>query len=229
MENNKKTGRIVGILFLLLVGIGAPGASLRGLSSALLTSPDFLEVIFEKSSEMRVSIFLDILATAVGVIIAIYLYPFLRRYHKALALAYLVAWVVQFATVLVSDINHLTLLSLSQDYVENNVRDMNYYRSTGLALLKGYVWAHLLSLIIFSTGGVLLYSQLLRAKLLPAIILIWGIIAVSLVHVATWAQVFGYTVSFNWYMQNGVHILVFTGWLLIRGFNQSEPANEDSV
>jgi len=137
-------------------------------------------------------------------------------------MAYFGLWILQFGIALVGDVSHLTLLSLSKEFANAETPDAEYFRTIGFALVEGYFWPHFLSLILFSAGAGLFYYLLFRFKLIPRFLALWGVGAVAVVHGATWAQIFDYSVSFNLYMQNGVFMLAFTGWLLVKGFRSAQ-------
>ncbi len=71
--NYQKTGRILGMLFLLILIVGAGGLSQRGLSTSLVADPDFLDLVYEQAFAMRISIFADVLASGIGITIADFL------------------------------------------------------------------------------------------------------------------------------------------------------------
>ena len=85
-----------------------------------------------------------------------------------------------------------------------------------------YLQAHFFTLILSSAGSFILYYFLFRTKMIPRLLSIWGVIAVSIVFIGTWIQVFGFDVDFVVYLQSGVFILFLISWLLIKGFRSPE-------
>ncbi len=229
MYTNKKTGRIVGVLFLIVFIIGAVGTSLRGLSTSLVASENFLTTVYESSLQMKIAILLDIISSTVGVGIAVFLFPFLKKYNKNIALLYLTFWVIEFSIIMVSNITHLSLLSLSQEFVQGNVTDPTYFNLLGFLKVEEYYWAHFLILIVYSSGAAMLYYLLYKVKLIPRLISAWAFIAVTIVFTVTWMQIFGYSVSFIFYLQNGVHFLFISIWLIVKGFNSIAINNESGT
>ncbi|MEO0526710.1 MAG: DUF4386 domain-containing protein [Bacteroidota bacterium] len=219
MKSIKTTGRIVGLLFLLMMLTGAPGTYLRGLSSSLATSENFLNYIFENATQMKTAIVLDLLAGVLGVIISIVLLPILKQYKKSIAYGYFALWVVGFSITVVSNISHLSLLSLSQEFVNTSAQDSPHYKTLGLLQVKDYIWAHFMILSIFSAGGALLYYALFKIRLIPRALSIWFFISVTIVFTVTWVQIFGHGVSFLFYGQNGLHLITLSIWLMVKGFN----------
>lgn len=221
MISHKKLGRIIGVLFLLTILVGIGSLNLRGLSTSLAESPTFLSDVFVNSFMMKIGILLDILAALISVGIAVTLFPFIKRYNEGLALWYFGLYVTYFTLILVSNIDHLSLLSLSEQFVNAKSPDINNFNMSGLLQIESYFSVHFLSLIIFSIAAAILYYFLYRTKLLPGFLCIWGFLAVSIVFASTWLQIFDYDVNFIVYAQNGLFMLFFTIWLLVKGFNSS--------
>ncbi len=221
MNSIKKTGRVAGILFLLMMLSGATGTYLRGLSMSLVESENFLITVFESSLQMKSAILLDLISGALGVSIAVVLFPVLKQYKRSLALWYLILWIIGFAITIVSNITHLSLISLSQILQNTEMADVAYYRTIGALKVEEYYWAHFFILILFSAGAVLLYHIFYKTKLIPRFFSVWFSISAALVFTVSWLQIFDYQVSFAFYGQNGVHLIVLIIWLLSKGFNPS--------
>ncbi|MDY8135637.1 DUF4386 domain-containing protein [Aquimarina sp. 2201CG5-10] len=228
MYSIKKTGKIVGLLFILMFLTGATGTSLRGLSSSLIESQNLMNLIYENISQMKIAILLDFVASIIGVGISVILFPILKQQNKAVAYWYFGLWVVGFAITIVSNITHLSLISLSQEFVTTTILDTAYFNTLGVLKIEEYYWAHFFILIIFSIGAFIFYYSLFKTKLIPRFLSIWFMISVSIVFIVTWLQIFGYSVSFGFYAQNGLHLITLAFWLIIKGFNFSKttPALE---
>jgi hypothetical protein len=221
MISNKKSGRIVGALFLLTILIGIGSLNLRGLSTSLSESPTFLNDIFENTAMMKIAMLLDIIAGLISVGTAIVLFPIIKKYKQGFALWYFGLYVSYFGLILLSNLNHLSLLSLSEQFVNTKNPDFDYFNILGLLQIESYFSVHFFSLIIFSLAAVVLYYFLYKTMLLPRFLCIWGILAATIVFASTWLQIFDYDVNFIVYAQNGIFMLFFTIWLLVKGFNSS--------
>ncbi|MGB5819938.1 MAG: DUF4386 domain-containing protein [Saonia sp.] len=225
MKSIKKTGRIVGLLFLFMILTGATGTYLRGLSTSLMESENFLSTVFENSMQMKVAILLDLIAGAIGVGISIALFPVLKQFKKSIAFWYFALWIIGFTITIASNITHLSLLSLSQEFVNTGIPDTGYFKTLGALKVEEYYWAHFLILILYSLGSMVLYSAFLKTRLIPRILAIWFIVSVGIVFTVSWLQIFDYSVSFMFYGQNGIHLIVLTLWLLVKGFNPKYMEN----
>lgn len=226
MKSNQKIGRTIGFLLLLIMLLGIPSVVLRGLSTSMVVSPTFLNEVFQNALQMRIAILLDILASALWVTIAIILFPTIKKYKNSFALWFLGIWLVQFSVIIFSNISHLSLLSLSNALVGTEATDTEFFSILGQLKIEEYFWAHFMSLMLYSSAAFCLYYFLFQTKLVPRFLSVWGMVAISLVFIASWLNIFDINPSFYFYSQNGIHMIAFIGWLIAKGFNPSETVPE---
>ncbi len=222
MKTNQEKGRLIGVLLLLIVVFGIPSVIFRGLSVSMASSPDFLNTIFEHAMQMRFAILLDIISSALWVIIAIILFPMIKGYRQSLALWFFGIWLIQLSVIVYSDITHLSLLSLSEQYVKIGSTNMAYFDAMGLLKIEEYFWGHFMGIMLFAAATWIFYYFLFKTRLIPRILSIWGMVAISLVFIACWLNIFGQSVSFYFFAQNGIHLMALLTWLLIKGFRTPE-------
>ena len=222
MQLTKKHGRIVGILFVLIILLGSTSLNFRGLNSTLLASEDLLQQVYEQSFQMKLSIILNLIAGLVWLGIAIYLYPFVKNISRSLAIWYVGLWIIQFGAALMGDIAHLSLITLSKEVQTLVAPNLESYHVMGKVLINEYFWGHFFSLMGYSSATFLLFIAFFKGKWIPRFISVWGMAAMTVVFSATAAQLFDVDVSFMFYQQNGIHFIFMTLWLLIFGFKISE-------
>ena len=226
MQLTKRHGRIVGILFVLIILLGSTSLNFRGLNSTLLASNDLLQQVYEQSFQMKLSIILNLVAGLIWLGIAIYLYPFVKIISRSLAMWYVGLWIIQFGAALMGDIAHLSLINLSEQVQTLVAPNLETYHTMGKVLVNEYFWGHFFSLMGYSSATFLLFIAFFKGKWVPGFISIWGMAAMTVVFSATVAQIFDAEVSFMFYQQNGIHFIFMTLWLLIFGFRITEPKEE---
>jgi len=214
MSSHRKTARIVGLLFLLLLITGISGIILRDLSPSL-------KDVFENSTQIKISILFDLIASTVAVGIAVLLFPILRNFNYNIALWYFGFSIVGFATIVVSNVSVFSLLTLSEEYVKLGSPDTDYFQTLGVLKLGEYFGAHFMGLIIHTFGASMFYYLLFQSKLLPRFLSVWGLIAITLVLSATLLQIFDRSVSMILYLPNGLLQILIGIWLIVKGFNSS--------
>lgn len=225
MQPTKKHGRIVGILFVLIILLGSTSINFRGLNSALLASENMLQQVFEQSLSMKLSILLNLAAGLIWFGIAIYLYPFIKSISRSLAMWYVGLWIMQFSAGLMGDIAHLSLINLSEQVQLLSTTDIEPYHTMGKVLINEYFWGHFFSLMGYSSATFLLFIAFFKGKWVPRFISLWGMAAMTVVFSATVAQFFDVDVSWWFYQQNGIHFIFMTLWLLVRGFDTGKEIN----
>ena len=225
MHPTKKTGRIVGILFVLIILLGATSLNFRGLGYSLLESENILGDVFEQATRMKISIVLNLVAGLLWLWIAIYLYPYIKNISRSLAMWYVILWVIQFGAALMGDMGHLSLITLSQQVHGMPQVDLVTYNTLAKVYIHEYFWGHFFSLMGYSSATFLLFIAMIRGRWLPLFIPAWGLAAMTSVFFASAVQLFDVDVSFWFYQQNGIHFIVLTLWLLVFGFRTKESQN----
>lgn len=229
METTKKTGRILGVLFLCMFIPGSIGLNLRGLSTALVESPTLIQDVFDQTFNMKIAVLLNMFAGLLGIAIAITAFPVLKKYIKPIAFWYLTLWILNYAVSAIGDVSHLSLLSLSKAYAADPEADLELFNVLGALKVEGYFWGHLLGLLLFAIGTAIFYYGLFRTRLVPRFLAVWGMLAMAIVFVATILNIFDKTVPFYLYLQNGVHLMVLAVWLIVKGFNPNAVAISSST
>ena len=217
MEDNKKMGRLAGVFLLLMVGTGIPGVLFRGISGSMLENQELSSTLTEQSADMRISILLAFVAGVFGILFSVTAYRVLSPHSKFVATTYLVLWIFQVAIATMGDACHYVLLETAQ-FFEETERGGEDFLAIASISIKGYAGAHYLSLIIFSGSFVFLHANFMKFGLLPKWLTIWGMLATGTVFTVTWLRIFDESVSFHFYNQNGLFMIGFTVYMLLKGF-----------
>jgi len=227
MKTYRKTATLVGSAYLFSNITFILGTIV--MVEAILGSPDYLSLISASRAQLALGVLLSFANGLVYVGIAVLLFPILKPRFQSLALAYVCFRVVEFITQILADVSPLALLTLAGD--TNQAVAM---QGLGALLLAERFWAFQMLNLIFSLSAVLLYAMLLRSRLIPAFLSIWGLIAAALVLFNTVLGWFNPGLGETLGMVTGLPMLlneVFLGlWLIVRGFNPSaaiiEPARQ---
>lgn len=234
MQPKKKSGRILGLLFLSSLIVGGIGISFRGLAGADLNTTTFLSGLVDNANQMKLAINLDMIGSAITVGIAIFLFPFIKQYNSRFSLTYLGIAIINFTIIVVSNILHIGLLSVGADFVLNvSVSESHSFITLVKMLYESYYWTHFLTLILYSIGNYVLFYYFFKSRLIPKWLAIWGLLATVVVFVGGALQMAEMEVPFLFFGQNGIFMLVFIIWLLIMGFKEipimEEKRNANTV
>ncbi len=219
MKSNKKTGRLLGILFLLIFATGI--IVYQFLQGPILFSDDFLTTTSANSNEIIISTLLLFLSGITSVVIATILLPIFKKYSITLAFLYLAFCILSFITISIDNVSVLSMLELSLEYAKNGTDNSDILNTLGNVFYKKHWWTHYLSLLISSFPVFLLYFTLYLSKLIPKVLSVFGIIAAILLFTEILFSILGNSISMNMLLPMGLIQLIFPLWLIFKGLNTS--------
>jgi hypothetical protein len=174
----RSTAAIVGALFLVATGLFVVG---QFLTAPILGSPDYLRVAFPESTPVVAGILIELVAVLAIPLIALALYPVLRRHDEIAALGYVGLRILEAAALLLVEVINWATVQWSRSYVEGGTATGPTWEVVARAFRAVSESAFTLSVaVIFPCGALLLNHVLWRAKLVPRFISGWGLAAGAL-------------------------------------------------
>ncbi|MEH6535903.1 MAG: DUF4386 domain-containing protein [Psychroserpens sp.] len=217
MKSNKRTGRLIGLLFLIIFATGI--AVYQFLQGPVLFSDDFLTTTSANSNEIIISTLLLFFSGITSVVIAAILLPIFKKFSITLAFLYLAFSILSFIAMSIDNISVLSMLELSQEYTKNGTNNSDILNTLGNVFYKKHWWTHYLSLLISCFPIFILYYTLHMSKLIPKIISVIGIIAVILMFIEILFSILGNSISMNMLLPIGLIQLILALWLIFKGLN----------
>lgn len=220
MSQNRKLARIVGVL--LITCTAATIISIP-FSGPILGKPDYLVKLAENEAKIFSGIFFEFIWAITCAGIAIWLYPVLKKYNRAVALGSVGLRIIEGVFVLVGTLCLLSLLTLSQEFIGAGAPANSSFQTSGTLLLAMRDWAHnVILLIAFNLGALMYYYVFYQSKLVPRWLSGWGIVGnvLSLIAIAYYA--FTHDLGFIHTLLNApiaLQEMVLAGWLIVKGFN----------
>ena len=221
MKNTKQLGRTLGLLLIIVITTGIPSTLFRGLSTSLTRTPGFLETIAGGSTTVPFVVLLSFIASLSWLIIAALVFPLMKKYSNGMALLFIALWTICFTISLYGDIAHLSLLSIAGEAEQTSNTMGQNFRALGFLKVKDYIWAHFITLVLYTTATLIFFYFLFKTKLIPRFLSVWGLVAISIVFIASWLNIFGIRTGEYPYLQNGLHMILLTIWLAFKGFNEN--------
>ena len=216
MSGRTRDATAVGILFIVASVTAIIGGSLAALP---LEDAGYLLGLAGQDTQVISGVLLLVVQTVAVVGIAVLLYPVLSSESAGLALGYIGARTIEGVLVLVGALSVLALVTLSRDQAEAVGA-----APLGDVLAAVYDWSYLLGpMLFFSVSALILYSMLLRARLVPAWLSAWGLAGGLLLLARTVAEMYGADLSGP--VQGllaapiGINEMVLALWLIIKGFD----------
>jgi hypothetical protein len=220
---HRKTARIVGVLFIIATVMLFIGEAFYG---PILSSLDYLDIAYPNRIIVIIGILLEFTKVPAIALIPVFLFPILRKYNEALALGYVGFRFLEAVLLIGIEINKLSLISVSRDYLNKGGMDASYFRSIGSWIQSVNDWTFSIYLIVFTLGALMFYSVLYRSKLIPRFISAWGFIAAAvlltgsvliMVDIFTGISELGLELIFA--LPIAVNEMVLAIWLIVKGFN----------
>ena len=216
MRSAKSTGRIIGPLLLVqLAGLIVPFVLLRP-----MTTTDFLANAAGSSSQVKVAVFLLFANCALTIGISVAAFPVFREYGPAIALLLVALSVIMFSLQAVDNAHLMSMLSLSERYVQAHGSD-ELFQTLSAVARSARRWTHYSELLVIDTWIIVLYGLLYRFRLVPRALAAFGLITVLLHFTAIPLPLFlGYSgvTALGVPMAFGHTALAI--WLLTRGFDE---------
>jgi hypothetical protein len=187
-------------------------------------SPGFLTTAAESSVQIRAAVFISFVGAALTVCLGITALPIFRRYSNATALWFLAVCVISCALDLVHGGTVMSMLSLSQQYVNGAAADSRLYEVVGAAVASTRRWAHVMQLVLIGAWIFVFYSSLLRFGLIPRALAVLGLIGIVLQFIGvTLMMLLGYsTIGLMAMPMLPIQITVAVR-LIVKGFSERLP------
>jgi len=230
MNTNKKTARIVGILFLL----GFSGAITAKLTGPILKAQDYLVQVSANEFQILLGVFFQFIMAVACAGIGISLYPIIKKYNPGLAIGAVGFRIFEAMFHIIGAIFIMLLLSLSEEFVKVGTQDSSYFHTVGSLLFAGKDWVNNVAVLLtWCIGALMYYIVFYKTKLVPRWLSIWGIIGVTLCMIASVLVMFRVISPFGsiQVVMNGpiaLQELVLAVWLIVKGFNSS-PSTSGSI
>ncbi|MFC1956169.1 DUF4386 domain-containing protein [Chloroflexota bacterium] len=225
MNSSRKTAIIVGVLFIIATSFLFIGGSFY---NPILSSPDYLDNAYPNKIIVIIGILIEFICVIAMPLIAVFLFPILKKHYEALALGYVGFRFLEAVLYIGMEINKLSLINVSQDYLNKVETDASYFQNIGSSIQSVNDWAFSIYVIVFTLGALMLYFVLYKSNLIPRFISAWGFIAAA---VMLTGSVIGMSTEISVGLELilvlpiAVNEMVLAGWLIVKGFNPSAIAS----
>jgi hypothetical protein len=221
----RKAAIIVGVLFVVATVMLFIGGAFY---NPILESPDYLDNAYPNRLIVIIGILLEFTKVPAIALIPVFLFPILRKHNEALALGYVGFRFLEAVLLSVIDINKLSLVNVSQDYLNRGGMDASYFQNIGSLIQSQNDWGFSIYLIVFTLGALMFYFVLYKSELIPRSISAWGFIAAALlltgsvlVMVDMFTGIPELGVELIFATPIAVNEMVLAVWLIVKGFNPS--------
>jgi len=224
-DPDRRTATTVGVLFIIATVVYLVGGAIY---APALASSDYLEHAYPDRDTATLGVLIEFACVVSIPLIAVFLFPLLRRTSEALAVAYVGFRALEAMFLFGIEAKLLSLIDVSEDYLNASGADAARMAAAGDTIYSEIDAAFLIYVLLFGVGALFLYSLLYRSNLVPHFLSIWGFGA------AVWMLAGMAGVMFDLFsgMSDSlvealivtpiaINEMVLAGWLIAKGFDRS--------
>jgi hypothetical protein len=227
MNSNRTTAIIVGVLYIIGTVAGILSVVV---TQPVLNDPAYLAKVSANQNQIAIGALLVLTMGFALAMVPVMMFPILKKQNEALALGYVVfRGALETVTYIVTVLNWVFLLAVSQLYVKAGAPAASYFQTLGAISSEANAWINQILTIVFILGALMFYYLLYRSKLIPQWISGWGLIGAIPYLAAGFLVIFGVigdssTIDTVLRLPIAVQEMVLAVWLIVKGFNPSAIA-----
>lgn len=219
----RMTARVVGLVYLagFVVGIGGDM-----LSQPLLGAPNRLAAVAASSMTLAIAAILWLMAVIGDAAHGVLLYPILKRYNERIAVGYLAARIMDAVFIAIMVLLMLFQIPLANEYVKAAGSDSLALQAVSAVLVHAKQYAYQVGMSTLGVSGLMLCYTLYRARLIPRVLAIWGLVGYGVIFVGMLSEIagFGLGLELASALPGGLWEVFMGVWLLAKGFSSSPVA-----
>ncbi len=222
MHSIKRKIKFVGFLF-----IAAMAAGIFSVAPAI-DSTNYLTEAAANSNQVIIGAICQFMMALIYLAIAILLYPIVKKFGKSLAIGFLSLRIMTATLVIFGTILLMSILALSQEFIKHSPQDTLSFEVLGnvLKITRDYI-NHVFMILVLCTGNFMLYILLIKSKLIPKWLSIWGLLGTLLSALASILILFQVVeiITPEYLILNvptAIAELILGIWLITKGMNENE-------
>lgn len=229
MDSVKRKTRFAGFLFLvgMLAGVFSVAPAIDSAKFLTEAAANFNQVVIA-------AIFQFIMSLAyLGIVIL--LYPIIKKFGGSLSIGFLSLRIIAAALVIIGAILLLLILALSQEFVKAPSQSALALEALGnvFKITRDYI-NHVFMILVLCAGNFMFYILLLKSKLIPKWLSIWGLLGYLLSAIASVLILFQVVevITTEYLVLNvptAIQELILGIWLITKGFDQRLSENNERI
>src|SRR5215207_26887 len=227
MNTFRTTARVVGILYVagLVIGIGG-----MILIQSILGAPDHLSAVSASSMLLAIGAVLWLMPAAGDAAHGVLMLPILKQQHsERIAIGYLGFRIVNAVFVAVMVLFILLQIPLASEYLKAAGSDASFLQALSSVFMQGQLYAYNFGMSFVGIASLMLCYTLYRAKLVPRLVAVWGLVGYAIILCGSLLEVLGFNLQTIHAIPGGLWELFIGVWLIVKGFNPSAFASESAT
>jgi len=206
----------VGVVYLLgfVVGIGG-----EMLFQSILSVPNYLATVSAHSMTVAIGAVLWLMAVIGDAAHGVLMFPVLKPHNERIAVGYLAARIMDAVFIAIMVIFILLQIPLGNAYVNAAAADTFYLQALGTLFKQGQLYAYSIGMSTLGVSGLMLCYTLYKAKLVPRVLAVWGLVGYAIIFVGMVSEIMGSGLGLASSLPGGLWELFIGVWLIVKGFN----------
>jgi hypothetical protein len=219
MNTYRTTARVVGVVYLAGFVVGILG---NILIQSNLSMPNYLSTVFANSMTVAIGAILWLMAVAGDTAHGVLMFPVLKQHSERMAIGYLAARIIDAVFIAVMVLLLLLQIPLSSEYLKAAVPGALYLQALSTVSVQASQYAYEIGMSALGLAGLMLCYTLYRAKLVPRVLAVWGIIGYAIILFGMLSAVMGSGLGLVSSLPGGLWEVFIGVWLIAKGFSSSE-------
>lgn len=214
----RTTAIVVGIMYIagFIVGMGG-----NGLVQSILAAPDHLATVSANSVMLAIGAILWLIAVVGDAAHGVLMFPLLKQHSERIAIGYLASRIIDAVFIAVSVLFILVQIPLGSEYLKAALPDTLYLQTLSRLSVQANLYAYDIGMIALGLSGLMLNYVLLRSKLVPRFVAVWGLIGYAIIFGGMVSELMGSGLGLASSIPGGLWEVFIGGWLIAKGFNSS--------
>ena len=226
MNTFRTTARVVGIVYVAGLVIGIGGIILI---QSILGAPDHLSAVSASSMLLAIGAVLWLMPAAGDAAHGVLMFPILKQQHsERIAIGYLGFRIVNAVFIAVMVLFILLQIPLASEYIKAAGSDASFLQALSSVFMQGQLYAYNIGMSAVGIASLMLCYTLYRAKLVPRLVAVWGLIGYAIILCGSLLEVLGFNLLTIHAIPGGLWELFIGVWLIVKGFNPSAFASEST-
>ena len=213
--------RVVGVLFLAGMVIGVVG---NILIQSILGAPGYLSTISANSMKITIGAMLLLMTVAGDAAHGVLMFPVLKQHNEYIAFGYFGFRIVDAVFLGIQVLFVLLQLPLGSQYLKAVDPNTIYLQALSTVFIQTNLYSYHIAMIALGLAGLMLCCAFYRAKLVPRLVSVWGLVGYATILFGSVLEVLGFDLHSIDTIPGGLWELFIGVWLIAKGFNSSPIA-----
>lgn len=205
----------VGALFLAGMAIGITG---NILVLSVLNAPDGLSALSGHGLKLAIGALLWMLTVAGDAAHGILIFPVLKRHGERMAIGYLGFRILDAVFLGAQALFVLLQIPIGSEFLKAAPGASASLQSLSAIFTRMNLYAYDFAMISLGAAGLILCYAFYRAKLVPRVLAVWGLVGYATILGGSIAEALGWNLHSIHALPGGLWEVFIGGWLIVKGF-----------